>query len=1504
MIVSLPDWTSSKRFKELSPEDKEFSIGQWALNANKIGREKFGDEEWRNSGWPNRIIENVSEQKEFQEKTILGSDGAISRSFDRLVSTEGFLRTGQALAEFGRQFLEDDPKLVARKQQMIDEGHIKPVKVDEGAIVHPFEESFPELKQSLEETAQGIALTLEEEGFNDKAKLDSKLPFYHPINVSRMVNSSVPFMASTIVGGVVGGPPGALATSATVIGASSFKEFKDKGIEPNEAMTRAVIGAIPQAALESIVPLKIIKGGNPFSIYKAVKLYFNEAFTEGGQKAINELAGRVGNEPINEIFADPNFYLDVFKDAAAGGILGPLFGGPVAASNYISQKISDRLGIDSNIETEGNVDPFVDTEKLTDEKANELIQQQDNQKIDKDFQKIIDQGGIVQDLTFKEKKNLEAKINGDDLLQDFNVTEILKDHSDLNKKSFNDLLEIAKKEGLVKVGSNIPTSKHGFVDAIIESRNPGFLDQIENRNDPLNKKQKDQVIGVKQNVKPRKKSKAINTAGDIQTKRNNEVKIKKTESEKEKIASPLKLEQSTTMTSKPITKTSNIPQDAQPDTPSIKQLNFVPVSTPISPVKQSRKGTKKLTFEPTKLAETALGRVVLSFRRNFTKDKTAPVEIKKIRVFAEGLRKSFVNESVNVGKELDNAINKSVKGVPERQQLRDLSNAFLNNTLSDDLILTIPSTVRDAVSKGRALIDSLSKKMVDIELIEGQGRLPKVFTENFGSYVTRTYKLHDANANWNKDTIPLKIIDAANKYFQRTRKISKSEAAEIVRDVIDPAISQDWLLGQTRLQGMNVSSLLNKNKELAPEILDLLGEVRNPMENIIKTVDRQASMIASFQMQEQIAQVGFESGLFSYERKGDLRHELFPDTDSVHTEGEGKDQKISSFRRFKNKKFKPLRNIFTTKEMADSISEFFEVQGVDKHPWISLWFRKIGKATSIGKFSQVILSPDAYPVAMAGALGVELMNGRLIMHPKISLLASHALATNYIKKKKGKFKSTPISKIEKVINLTGKDFLKQIALLKKDSALLESLARRFSVLDDQVILGEIQNGFQETIDGVLATWPADQVGIAKKAWNKSKIPFKALSKVYTYGDNAGKINAFLVESMDYARIYPDKKMEHILKVAGDITQATTPMFSQVLPALRDFNLLGMTSTYISFYSEMSRNIWNTALIAKHEIEEGRREKNGKLLRHGLKRMTAFLATMAFSVFGAGKLFDFVRDILSDSDDLDEETKKAIQKWFGAPWDKFDQLGFLRYKHGKGVMYTNTSYTIPQSAITGFVSAALRGEDYKESLLNMTSNVFDIFFGNAILSTSAWESILNHSKRTGTQVYNKELNLVDKSVEIFKYIANNAFLPGFMTKYKRMKKQANEEKGGWGRIYSLDEEAYRLFAFRPVNLEFEGHARHRMAEFKERLNEAKKVVNESSLKNLSEKDLQKRQEKEDKAISRIQKDYIDFIKAALLVGMTPRKIRNMQFDIWDNDRTRQSVPNELKQEVRDLLNLKE
>jgi len=223
------------------------------------------------------------------------------------------------------------------------------------------------------------------------------------------------------------------------------------------------------------------------------------------------------------------------------------------------------------------------------------------------------------------------------------------------------------------------------------------------------------------------------------------------------------------------------------------------------------------------------------------------------------------------------------------EQVIDVSNQF-----------NLPKNISTELVNARNQIDELSKTLVNSSAVPND--LKEAIVEGAGKYLRTSYRLFEDAGYVPSADVRKEARDYIAKQLQKfdpdlSEKFALNKANVAIDEILkkgDAAEASNYL---GRVSKVNKEILKSKNPDIAPEIRALMGEIKEPGENIILTVSKMTKLVETNKFFETFRQLG-ESGGY-----------LFKDTDKFDTEKFVRIQGTNS----------NLDGMYTTKHMSKAI---------------------------------------------------------------------------------------------------------------------------------------------------------------------------------------------------------------------------------------------------------------------------------------------------------------------------------------------------------------------------------------------------------------------------------------------------------------------------------------------------------------------------------------------------------------------------------------------------------
>lgn len=726
--------------------------------------------------------------------------------------------------------------------------------------------------------------------------------------------------------------------------------------------------------------------------------------------------------------------------------------------------------------------------------------------------------------------------------------------------------------------------------------------------------------------------------------------------------------------------------------------------------------------------------------------------------------------------------------------------------LTGGRIRILPTVALQEAARGvRNLLDSLSDEVAKIT----GGTLGEAILDNKGHWMRRSYLAFDEEAEWNFDAVSKaaaqgklyhgrdagRILREAGALLQRenpTATPAKIEA--LMRQLMDRDVLVDSLAGSGPKVSKDVTSLMRRRK-IPKVIRELMGEVKDPLRNALRSVSFQAQFIARHDQQQQLARMGLRSGLFSTKQE------------DVYTEpvGDGS-QRWSGFYATTTKGKKvPL---YTTPELMKAMREAPAVTQAHDVPHVFL--AAIQSVNGVAKMNKVALSPDAAGPQWIGNIVSLIQNGALLWSDGWRNLAE-AVRVYRSGKEQNMAALDPVKKAlvemrRGVLADMQARGVTQSASMQDMEATLDTAMLKFvernRVWDKTVgfghgaligqSLGKAGGGAGRVVGGAIGGAVGAVAGEAKV-----KGALNAVAQwVVGHPDRIGKMTDFLT-NLDAELASGIGTREQAMDRAAAKTLDTMPAYEKIPKFLRDLSKYGVLNSFLAFKHELVRNTYHNLRYGVQELRSG----NAALMQRGARRLMGTAAIQAALIWGIPALAGMI------GSGLDDNKKRAYRKWLTAPWERYANLNFTHFDKEKASFF-GAGYLIPQSFFLEMVDAA-REDKPLDALGDKLKQ--DFAEGNVWLDPLV-EVWMNAKKNA------PDRKITDKEgwaglMEKIGYYTGRVFEPGAADKIDRMSRAATGRDTST-RQFSMEEEMLRLGGFRSYTYTHESRVKSRLYQFRE------------------------------------------------------------------------------------------
>ena len=826
----------------------------------------------------------------------------------------------------------------------------------------------------------------------------------------------------------------------------------------------------------------------------------------------------------------------------------------------------------------------------------------------------------------------------------------------------------------------------------------------------------------------------------------------------------------------------------------------------------------------------------------------------EIRENADKELKGIISTFNELSTRLEKDIKKVAKTTPIR--FRKAKRAKLEETaylaLEGDKIAmdSLPQVIQESVKLGRANIDFVSKELIKT------GYLSKAVADatgnNIGKYITRQYKVHDADYGWDVQTVkrdyPEIYANGVNHLIKKSG-ITRKEAREQVAEWLDPSKSSfdGFLSGNNAGGKVNVTSYIQR-KELDVEIRELLGEIRSPGVNIRNTGAKGAKNLITYKMQEQMAKTLIDLGLAS--RKVDIGDRFFKenlvgrDTVTVSIVDPKTGEKKNIEKPIVKKNFAGFGRLYVQPEILAELNNFFEGKK-EGNVFFDSFLKLTSTAVTVGKFNQVVLSPQAYGTNLLGGLAFEIVAGR------ISWNNDGAKAYAKIISKDIRRKSKPYTFLEQT-KVHAQTVAQHGPTTNMRTEQIEGEMRRLKLLDNSVFAGDLNANVEASLLGK----PIEKF-------------VKGASATYQASDNAAKASAFIHEVNKWKKalpaINPKTKepytMREVFDLAGRDTRMTTQNYDMVWAAPKFLSKHGLfMGSYISFTSEMIRNTGNNVQLTWEEIFSG----NKVLREHGMKRLTGMLL-MGTALYA---LNEIASSVMSSMDEDEREAARAALP----PWNKYSRMIWTGPDKDGNQGFFDASYLIPHQFFYNAAAMALRPGTFMDkssrTLIALTQPLMDLN-----IATQMVIDLKRGEAKSGKPIWEDSDRASRRIIEGGDYVWQKMFKPGFWRSYDNWNKARTGEVGYAGSVTNPNDTFASMIGvrMRRINTKSDEFINGNLSSFRFSNSDMRKGASKAALKSMTEEKRKEKLEDFEAGEAEMRREFIGKIKMLKGFGVSDDEI---------------------------------
>ena len=742
------------------------------------------------------------------------------------------------------------------------------------------------------------------------------------------------------------------------------------------------------------------------------------------------------------------------------------------------------------------------------------------------------------------------------------------------------------------------------------------------------------------------------------------------------------------------------------------------------------------------------------------------------------------------------------EGIPVSKRVK---NSPLSTEVEKDIVKFfdgIPAEMIDDLGGIRLLLDDFSEMFLQLPNNQISKELKETISNNIGSWLHRSYEVFESPAlakkrakqfqkyaenltqggkNYLGKMDYLKEFDAGIKYFsdvlRQQKKYANADeyaimtdaAAQIQKmfdDIANPKGMSDYFGRMDNFFGTN-RNIFKRRGDIDEPLRDLLGEIKSPTVNILKSVSQVASYIEDTRFaNEAYAMLKGRTSLKNIDPEKGRRMSGHIFSKAFIDEKTG----IKYTTQLKGKQFGALNGKYMTEEMATMFGQRQGLLGgLDRMEWYKNFLAYKGYAQA----SKTVFNHITHLRNTLGGMIFTLANG----NNPLGKEGKRAIEGIYQRRFKNVGKEEALNYYNKLIAL--------------------------DVVNSGVKYGEIENLLKDASESGVQKFTANFIdNLGNKGWaaRKSKQIGQNIQDAYIAEDDFFKIVSFEQEldnlmkaakgskfkvgqksiSFDeYIKTNP-RYLEDLEREAARIVRDTIPTYSLVPTGIKQLRKLPF-GNFFSFPAEMVRTSYNIAKQSFKEIGSG----NKTTMIRGARRLAGLSViggAGSESLSGLTKMWHGVSD-------EEEEAMRHLN-----PYDYAKNSKFIFYRDKNGNLYKNDfsfidPYDVIKRPIQTVAYEVLNGkyteEDTDKMLLDAgfegMREFFKPFVGEALL-TAAILNIVRGRTSEGYPIEGWDDANLGEKLSLGFYEIYKPFVPGGLREVPKTSKafmgdEYNEKWGG-------------------------------------------------------------------------------------------------------------------------------
>ena len=757
-------------------------------------------------------------------------------------------------------------------------------------------------------------------------------------------------------------------------------------------------------------------------------------------------------------------------------------------------------------------------------------------------------------------------------------------------------------------------------------------------------------------------------------------------------------------------------------------------------------------------------------------------DARKINAYLGG-RDTYQNSITNV-EESYTLTSDVKKAADEMRTLLDVQSEGMVRTITEQLEIEVQSLNVEQYDEYQLWLETNGQEgsLSTPRLIQAHNLMDTIVT-NKGSYLHRSYQAFDDPTWMDKARKDETIMgDAMDHIREMSPDLNEEQVRGKVLAILRSAEKRGDMtsfLSSGTMQGSKDSSLLKKkDNTIAPAILRLLGEHKDPIVNFSKSSSKMQWYIADHDFNMGVRKEGL--GTFLFQRPEDNSSGEF--IEQIAPKG---DESLS-----------PLDGLWTTPDFIIGLQDLKE-RNVSSELVNSLI-----SANSVVKYGKTILSPTTQFRNFISASMFSVMSGHLnwshgktaFKATKSDLFHNDTIHRNYMNRLI-KLKVVHDNAYAGELKDALKDFYQQQSLPSATETGVRGVGKQF--------LNYSQKFYQAGDD----FWKV--IGFENEL--KRQLDAAGFSKP----EEAARINAYLKGDSDVVLSAADKELVDAAEAkAAYRIRNGYPTYSSVPKGMRWLRRFPLAGTFVSFPYEIARTTINNVGF----IREDYNSSNPVVKQHAVERILG-MAVASSAAYAASKMSMMLMGL---TDEDDEAIKLAAPEWSRNSnflYSGFDKDGLPTFLD----LSSLDPYTYLKKPLAAIMSG--NNESVSDKLEDAITEILQPFIGVDIAAGALFE-VASNSRISGGRIYNPSDTGGEQMIDVMNHL-RKAIQPGVASNIERSWKAITGSRSRTGREFKMSDEALAFVGFRfttmnlPQSLVYKGYA------FQDGLRDSKEILSRAA-----------------------------------------------------------------------------